>query len=121
MVMATRLRTSLYITASLTIGLAALACQGRAGAVCQRQSDCRVGFVCSKPAQVDGGQPPELASGICEPAQHGLGEICLYSGECQSGLGCSNARGEFTADGRHGTCQLLPPDAIVPADMSATD
>lgn len=93
---------------AVVISVAATGCQGRAGAPCQTQSDCRAGFVCDKPTLDADAGPRLLAYGICQPARLGLGGICLNSAECQDGLRCSNTVGIFTADGRHGTCELIP-------------
>jgi hypothetical protein len=92
------------------LGLALCGCSARPGMFCLADSDCRTGLICVRPpadaAPGDGG-----TFGICEDARHGVGEVCLWSSECQPSLVCSNLLGEFTGDGRHGRCVATPGDA----------
>lgn len=92
------------------LGALGLGCSARPGMFCQTDGDCRSGLVCVRPpadaASSDGG-----AFGVCEAARLGLGEVCLWSSECQAPLLCGNTLGDFIGDGRHGRCVQGPSNA----------
>ena len=110
------------LAAALVLGLGATlgllsgsGCGNRAGMTCQQQSDCSSGLLCNKPPTAG----PQ-GYGICEPGLHGLGEVCVFSGECDPALICSTELGQPSEDGWHGVCQARQPvaDAAMAPDLS---
>lgn len=90
-------------------------CQAAAGMFCQKQSDCRVGLVCTKSP----GTANDTSYGVCVPARRGSGEPCQRSSDCESGLRCSIEAGIDNGDERHGICEPQP-DGGAP-DLAPTD
>ena len=99
---ATRLAgAAVFVAATLTLlPVLGAGCQNRAGMPCQQQSDCTPGLLCNKPPAV-GAQ----GYGVCEPGLKGVGERCVSSAECSTGLLCSTDLGQPSEDGWHGACQ----------------
>jgi hypothetical protein len=79
--------------------LGAVGCHSGLGEVCDAQSPCPEGLVCSVPPPPKGGV--ENPKGVCDYPPRAQGEPCSQAAECEAALTCSN---HFSPNTRYGQC-----------------